>query len=477
MKKGGPGGTRSKRSADATAGVLERTLRDFGVEATVAGFTQGPTVTRFEIELAAGVKVSKVLSLSDDMAYALGTPDVRLIAPIPGKSAIGIEVPNRDREFVRLGDITSTPAWSGAKHPLTCALGKDIAGHPVVINLAEMPHVLIAGATGAGKSSCLNTLVASLLFRTRPEMLRMILIDPKMVELSHFDDLPHLLSPVVTHPKRAAETLSWVVKEMERRYEELAACGQRNIEAYNAAVRGGDVPSHDAHGDRREPLPFMVVVIDELADLMMVAARQVEDSICRIAQMARAVGIHLVVATQRPSVDVVTGLIKANIPSRVAFATASQSDSRVILDMGGADKLTGNGDMLYMPAGTSRPRRLQSAYITETEIAELTGFIRQQAETAYSEEVLEAATGDPDELDADDESDPLIDDAMELVIRTGQGSTSMIQRRMKVGFSRAGRIMDELERKGVVGPQEGPKARDVLITPEQLEEMRQRADA
>ncbi len=468
-------GTASKgnRSADEVARVLERTLTDFGVDAAVTGITRGPTVTRFEVELGAGVKVQRVLSLADDIAYALGSPDVRLIAPIPGKSAIGIEVPNRDRELVTAGDIVNSPTWRRDSHPMTCALGKDIAGHPVVINLAEMPHLLIAGATGAGKSSCLNTLISSLLMRARPDDVRMILIDPKMVELTHFDNLPHLLSPVVTHPKRATETLGWVVREMERRYQELALVGQRNLDLYNAAVAAGTLPRETQDGTPREKLPYIAVFIDELADLMMVAARQVEDQICRIAQMARAVGIHLVVATQRPSVDVVTGLIKANIPSRVAFAVASQSDSRVILDMGGAEKLVGHGDMLYLPSGTSKPRRIQGAYVTEKELEDVTTFIRSQAKAEYEQEVLEAATREVDDDDGD--SDELLEEAMELVIRTQMGSTSMLQRRLKVGFARAGRIMDLLERKGVVGPQEGSKARTVLISPEQWAEQRGRS--
>ena len=460
------------RGAEDVARVLERTLQDFGVDASVATWTRGPTVTRFEVELGAGVKVAQVLRLADDIAYALGSPDVRLIAPIPGKSAIGIEVPNRDRELVLVGDVVTSTVWRDQTHPLVCVLGKDESGLPLVINLAEMPHLLIAGSTGAGKSSCLNTLIASLLARARPDQVRLVLIDPKMVELTNFADLPHLASPVVTHPKRAAETLGWVVREMERRYELLSSVGQRNIDFYNEAVRSGEVPPR-VDGREHEDLPYIAVFIDELADLMMVAARQVEDSICRIAQMARAVGIHLVAATQRPSVDVVTGLIKANIPSRVAFAVASQADSRVVLDMGGADKLVGHGDMLYLPTGTSKPRRVQGAYVTEKELEELTSFIRNQAKPAYEKDALQAATAD--EADGvDDDGDDLMDEAMELVIRAQMGSTSMLQRKLRVGFSRAGRLMDLLERRGVVGPQEGSKARAVLITLEQLEEKRSR---
>ena len=463
------GKAKSARGAEEVGRVLERTLQDFGVDAAVTAMTRGPQVTRYEVELAAGVKVSQVLRLADDIAYALGSPDVRLIAPIPGKSAIGVEVPNRDRDLVMVGDIVQSDVWRNATHPLTCVLGKDVSGAPNIVNLAEMPHLLIAGSTGAGKSSCLNALIASLLSRARPDQVRLILIDPKMVELSHFADLPHLISPVVTHPKRASETLAWVVREMERRYELLSGVGMRNIDFYNEAQSSGQLPLYE-DGDEREWLPYIAVFIDELADLMMVAARAVEDSICRIAQMARAVGIHLVIATQRPSVDVVTGLIKANVPSRIAFAVASQTDSRVILDMGGADKLVGHGDMLYLPTGTSKPRRVQGAYVTEKELEELTSYIRSQAQPVYEEAALEAMTGDAD-ADADADSDALLEEAMELVVRAQMGSTSMLQRKLRVGFSRAGRLMDLLERKGVVGPQEGSKARAVLITPEMWAEM------
>jgi len=469
FRRSGSTGRGGQRGAEEIARVLEKTLHDFGVDAAVTAMTRGPTVTRYEVELGAGVKVSQVLRLADDIAYALGSPDVRLIAPIPGKSAIGVEVPNRDRELVLVGDIVQSSAWSNATHPLTCALGKDISGEPLLINLAEMPHLLIAGSTGAGKSSCLNSLISSLLVRAHPDEVRLVLIDPKMVELSHFANLPHLASPVVTHPKRAAETLNWVVREMERRYELLSSVGQRNIDFYNEAMRAGQLPPDD-DGEEREHLQYIVVFIDELADLMMVAARQVEDSICRIAQMARAVGIHLVVATQRPSVDVVTGLIKANVPSRIAFAVASQTDSRVIIDMGGADKLVGHGDMLYLPTGTSKPRRVQGAYVTEKELEELTSYIRAQAQPAYEPQALEAAVSE--DGDDDEDGDDLLKDAMELVVRAQMGSTSMLQRKLRVGFSRAGRLMDLLERRGVVGPQEGSKARAVLISPEQWAEMR-----
>ncbi len=469
------GKAKSGRGAEEVGRVLERTLQDFGVDAAVTAMTRGPQVTRYEVELGSGVKVSQVLRLADDIAYALGSPDVRLIAPIPGKSAIGVEVPNRDRDLVMVGDVVQSQLWRDETHPLTVVLGKDISGAPNVINLAEMPHLLIAGSTGAGKSSCLNALIASLLVRARPDEVRLVLIDPKMVELSHFADLPHLVSPVVTHPKRAAETLSWVVREMERRYELLSGVGMRNIDFYNEAQKSGQLALYD-DGEAREWLPYIAVFIDELADLMMVAARAVEDSICRIAQMARAVGIHLVIATQRPSVDVVTGLIKANVPSRIAFAVASQTDSRVILDMGGADKLVGHGDMLYLPTGTSKPRRVQGAYVTEKELEELTTWIRNQAKPVYEPSALVAATSD-DDLDGDDDGDALFDEAMELVVRSQMGSTSMLQRKLRVGFSRAGRLMDLLERKGVVGPQEGSKARAVLITPEMWAQMHAPSDS
>jgi S-DNA-T family DNA segregation ATPase FtsK/SpoIIIE len=468
------GKLRSGRGAEEVGRVLERTLQDFGVDASVTAMTRGPQVTRYEVELAAGVKVSQVLRLADDIAYALGSPDIRLIAPIPGKSAIGVEVPNRDRELVMVGDIVASSVWKEATHPLTCVLGKDVSGQPNIINLAEMPHLLIAGATGAGKSSCLNALIASLLSHARPDQVRLIMIDPKMVELTHFANLPHLVSPVVTHPKRASESLGWVVREMERRYDLLSSVGMRNIDFYNEAQSAGLLPP-DSDGDEREWLPYIAVFIDARADLLMVAARALAQSICRIAQMARAVGIHLVVATQRPSVDIVTGLIKANIPSRIAFAVASQADSRVILDMGGADKLVGHGDMLYLPTGTSKPRRVQGAFVTEKELEDLTTHIRGQAQPVYEESALEAlGTDEGDEEDAD--SDPLLDEAMELVIRSQMGSTSMLQRKLRVGFSRAGRLMDLLERKGVVGPQEGSKARGVLISLEQWDEMHARSD-
>ncbi|MFY9586054.1 MAG: DNA translocase FtsK, partial [Actinomycetota bacterium] len=462
-----PGGT--KGTAD-TIRILEATLRQFEVEANVARVTRGPTVTRFEIEIGPGVKVNRVVSLQNDIAYALATPDVRMIAPIPGRSAIGVEVPNRERELVTLRDILSAPKIQAEKHPLTAGLGKDIQGEQVSVNLTTMPHLLIAGATGAGKSTCINTMVMSILMRARPEQVRMILIDPKRVELSHYNGIPHLLSPVITHPKRAADALQWVVKEMETRYEDLARSGQRQIDAYNDAVVNGRVTKEGL--PVTETMPYILVVIDELADLMMVAPRDVEDAICRIAQMARAVGIHLLVATQRPSVDVVTGLIKANIPSRIAFATASQADSRVVLDQGGAEKLVGFGDMLFLPASMSKPRRVQGAYVSEAEIEVVVGHCRKQADPDFEETLVHepsSSASDDIEMGSDDD---LIQQAMTLIVTSQLGSTSMLQRKLKVGFARAGRLMDLLEDRGVVGPSLGSKPREVLITQDELEEMR-----
>jgi S-DNA-T family DNA segregation ATPase FtsK/SpoIIIE len=458
--------------------AVERTLRNFGVDAHVTGAHRGPTVTMYEVEVAAGTKVNKVLALSSDIAYALATPDVRIQAPIPGKSAIGIEVPNKHRDFVMLGDILRSPAAKEATHPLEVALGKDVHGRARMVNLAMMPHVLIAGATGAGKSSLVNCFITSLLMRTTPDDVRLVLVDPKRVELSHFAEVPHLLSPVIVHPKRAAEALQWIVREMENRYEMLATVGVRDIDGYESGLADGTLRIPPGLEHQYEHMPFIVVVIDELADLMMVAPRDVEDAICRIAQMARAVGIHLVVATQRPSVDVVTGLIKANIPSRIALMTSSQADSRVVLDMNGAEKLVGHGDMLFAPASSSKPTRLQGAWVTEQEIHGIADFIRTQREVAYDQVIeglglpptaAELAGGGGGGLGSDDD---LLEQAADLVIRSQLGSTSMLQRKLKVGFARAGRLMDLLEEQGIVGPSQGSKARDVLITPEEWEERR-----
>ncbi|MEX2457836.1 MAG: DNA translocase FtsK 4TM domain-containing protein [Actinomycetota bacterium] len=449
--------------------ALESTFTNFGVQARVTAAHRGPTVTLYEVEVQAGTKVNKVLSLSDDIAYALATPDVRIIAPIPGKSAIGVEVPNKVRDFVMLGDVLTSKAAAETRHPLAVSLGKDVHGRAVMVNLSEMPHVLVAGSTGAGKSSLINAFVTSVLMRATPDDVKLVLVDPKRVELSHFADLPHLISPVIVHPKRAAEALNWVVREMEMRYESLATVGMRDIASYNTALAGGTLRIPPGMENQFEKLPFILVVIDELSDLMMVAPRDVEDAICRIAQMARAVGIHLVVATQRPSVDVVTGLIKANIPSRISFMTASQADSRVILDVGGAEKLVGRGDMLFLPANASKPHRIQGAWVTEAEIESITDWCRKQAKPVFINAVegLGKPPTEEDEATGAGDDEDLLSQAADLVIRSQLGSTSMLQRKLKVGFARAGRLMDLLEERGIVGPSIGSKARDVLMTYEE----------
>ncbi len=462
----------SKKSINELIRVVEKTLEDFDVDAAVTRVTRGPTVTRFEVELGSGVKVGRILNLADDIAYALASPDVRIMAPIPGKSAVGIEVPNRERDLVSLGDVLDTDEARKLTSPLRVGLGKDVTGRPVVLNLAEMPHLLLAGATGAGKSCSINSMVTSVLFSARPAEVKLIMIDPKYVELSHFNGIPHLLTPVINDPKKAAGALQWAVREMEQRYKILSLAGQKNIDGYNQEVGNGLSAEVDEKGRRLfEPLPYILVVIDELADLMMVSPAEVEDSIARIAQMARAVGMHLLVATQRPSVDVVTGLIKANIPSRIAFAVASQADSRVILDTGGADKLVGHGDMLYLPAGSAKPLRVQGAYISEKEIEPAVAFIKRQAEPDYNSEIVEEARSTSSEAL---KSDELLDQAMELVVLGGVASASMLQRKLRVGYARAARLIDLLEDRGIVGGYEGSKPRAVLITPEELEEMRRR---
>ncbi len=468
-----PPSASSDRDEEHQKQALERTFHTFGVPAHVTAAHRGPTVTLYEVEVEAGTKVNKVLSLQDDIAYALATPDVRIVAPIPGKSAIGVEVPNKVRDFVMLGDILRSKVAADDHHPLGVALGKDVHGRAQLVNLTQMPHLLIAGATGAGKSSLINSFITSILMRTDPDEVKLVLVDPKRVELSHFADLPHLLVPVIVHPKRAAEALAWVVREMEQRYELLAMVGVRDIDGYRQGLAEESLRIPPGQEDKIVEFPYLVVVIDELADLMMVAPRDVEDAICRIAQMARAVGIHLVVATQRPSVDVVTGLIKANIPSRIALMTSSQADSRVILDMNGAEKLVGHGDLLFAPSSASKPTRLQAAWVTEKEIQAIGEWVRSQREPEYQEYVeglgRPPVEGEDEGLDGDDE---LLQEAAELVIRSQLGSTSMLQRKLKVGFARAGRIMDQLEERGIVGPSIGSKARDVLITPEEWEESR-----
>jgi S-DNA-T family DNA segregation ATPase FtsK/SpoIIIE len=475
-------GRDSKRTIEAQSAALQETFDQFGVDATVARHSRGPTVTRFEIELGPGVQVKKVANMGDDIAYALAAPDVRIVAPIPGKSAIGVEVPNRQRDLITLGDLLRTPDATADPHPLTVALGVDIAGAPIFINLATMPHLLVSGATGSGKSVTLNGMISSVIMRARPDQVRMILIDPKRVELNAYAGAPHLLSPVVTEPRRAADAVQWCVKEMEQRYELLAHLGYRNIDGYNEAVAAGEVATRPGPPDEdglpteieAQPLPYILLVIDELADLMLVAPRDVEDAICRIAQMARAVGIHMIIATQRPSVDVITGLIKANIPSRLALQVASQTDSRTIIDMNGAEKLVGKGDMLFLPASQGKPTRLQGCWVTEREITTAVAFCKEQRQAHYDAQVVKEGAA-AEQADAtrsgDDTSDEaLLRRAAEQVVVSGLGSTSMLQRKLRIGFARAGRLMDELEQLGVVGPNEGSKARAVLWSPEELDE-------
>lgn len=460
----------SHKAIEETIQTLERTLQEFEVDARVTGHTRGPTVTRYEIELGSAVKVNSVIGLQNEIRYALASGELRFLAPIPGRSAIGVEVPNRDRQTVTLGDVLRTPAAKAATHPLAVGLGKDISGAPLVVNLAEMPHLLIAGATGMGKSTCINAMLCSVIAKARPDQVRLLLIDPKMIELTSYNGVPHLLTPVVTSPRKATEALNWVVREMDARYELLSMAGMRTTDLYNDAVRRGDLGDFE-DGMPRSPFPYYLVVIDELADLMMVASRDVEDYICRLAQKARAAGIHLVVATQRPSVDVVTGVIKANIPSRLAFATASMQDSRVILDEGGAERLIGKGDMLYKHASAPRPQRIQGALVSEREIEGLVGWCRRQRDVSYVEGIFSSTVSSSGGYGTgeDDDDEALTRQALELIVRSQLGSTSMLQRKLRVGFARAGRLMDILEQRGVVGPSQGSKSRDVLMTLDELE--------